>query len=195
MHPDHGGRHLHVRRHRFRVQRQRRQPVCRGCCEHVARISAHGQLFLGGLAVNAGDTISAANIAAGMLTYTPFADRFNGQTSFDFSVRDNGASGGGHQNTDQSPDTMRMTFTGGNGADNVDATPGAPTLFSPTTGQLPSFADLSTSVAMNSGGMDLAASSTLWTCSGTETTCRSRSIAIPRAVCSLFSISSHRAVT
>ena len=80
--------------------------------------SAHGYLLRGGFAVNAGDTISAAEIAAGMLTYVPVQDRFNGQGSFDFSVRDTGASGDGNLNTDQSPNTMRMTFTGGDRADN-----------------------------------------------------------------------------
>ncbi|MFI4882012.1 MAG: beta strand repeat-containing protein [Phycisphaerales bacterium JB064] len=46
-----------------------------------------GTLFLNGIAVNAGDVISSADVASGALTYEPPAD-WSGTTEFQFSVSD-----------------------------------------------------------------------------------------------------------
>ena len=167
--------------------------------------SAHGYLLRGGFAVNAGDTISAAEIAAGMLTYHPVDDRFNGQSSFDFSVRDTGASGDGNLNTDQSPNTMRMTFTGGNQADhegsgipNFDITFAPSVLYGFQSFRDPYIAFQATSIS-SCGISSVAARSIRWTCRAPRTICRfpstpRSSAAIPATACSRSTINTNPAL-
>ncbi|NRB29797.1 MAG: DUF4347 domain-containing protein, partial [Rhizobiaceae bacterium] len=67
--------------------------------------------------VTAGQTISAADIAAGFVTFVPGADGNNSTTaganyaSFQFQVIDDGGTASGGQNTDQSPNTFTFSVT------------------------------------------------------------------------------------
>jgi VCBS repeat-containing protein len=63
----------------------------------ISRLPDSGTLTLNGQAVTSGQTISAADIAAGKLVYTPGADGHD--SSFGFKVVDNGGTANGGQNT------------------------------------------------------------------------------------------------
>ncbi|ANN71814.1 retention module-containing protein [Bordetella bronchialis] len=63
----------------------------------ITRVPDSGSLTLNGQAVTQGQVISAADIAAGKLVYTPGAD--GKDTSFGFKVQDNGGTAHGGQDT------------------------------------------------------------------------------------------------
>ena len=69
------------------------------------------------VAVDAGQFITAADIALGRLYYTPVLDG-NGVpfSSFTFQVRDDGGTGNGGQDTDQSANTVTFNVTAVNDA-------------------------------------------------------------------------------
>ena len=75
--------------------------------------SLPGHLLWGDFGFTPGQVISAANIEAGMLTFKPREDVFSGNAEFTFSVID--ALGA----ADPTPNTMGLTFTGGNQTDNT----------------------------------------------------------------------------
>ena len=90
--------------------------------------SGGGKLLYANAAVSAGNFISAADIASGMLTFAPNDDAVNVTTSFTFQVVDNGPTGGAHRNTDPSANTMTVVVSGINYADNQYLAPGSTTV-------------------------------------------------------------------
>jgi VCBS repeat-containing protein len=92
----------------------------------VNTLPAVGSLLLGGVAVIAGQSISAASI--GSLTYQAPADvGGNAVASFTFQVQDNGGTANGGVNTDPTPNTITL---------NVTPVADAPTLYAHATPQI-----------------------------------------------------------
>ena len=88
----------------------------------ITTLPATGVLELSGVAVVAGQEIAVADIPN--LTFTPVADENGaGYTSFTFQVRDDGGTGFGAEDTDQTPNTMTIDVTSVNdepeGTDNT----------------------------------------------------------------------------
>jgi hypothetical protein len=76
----------------------------------ISTVPAAGALELGGIAVTAGQSIAAADIAN--LTFTPAANaNGNGYASFTFQVVDDGGTANGGINTDASPNTLTFDVT------------------------------------------------------------------------------------
>ncbi|WP_423202767.1 tandem-95 repeat protein [Legionella moravica] len=75
----------------------------------ISTLPASGTLALNGVAVTAGQNISAVDIAAGLLVYTPVSN-FSGSTSFTFQVRDDGGTANGGVNLDQSPNSFTFNL-------------------------------------------------------------------------------------
>jgi hypothetical protein len=77
-----------------------------------------------GATVNAGDSVSAANIAAGLLVFTP-ALHANGspEAAFTFQVQDNGGTANGGVDLDQSPNTVTINVNAVNDAP-INSVPG-----------------------------------------------------------------------
>ncbi len=75
----------------------------------VSTLPALGSLKLGGASVSAGQTVSVADIAAGLLSYSPAANA-NGTaySSFTFQVQDNGGTANGGVALDPTPATMTI---------------------------------------------------------------------------------------
>src|SRR5204862_7594948 len=70
-----------------------------------------------GVAVSAGQFISVADITAGKLVFTPAANATgSAEASFTFQVQDDGGTGNGGVDLDQSPNTMTINVTGVNDA-------------------------------------------------------------------------------
>ncbi|MDI1227824.1 MAG: cadherin-like domain-containing protein, partial [bacterium] len=90
----------------------------------ITTLPVNGTLRLSGVAVTAGQDITAANIASGLLTFTPVANANGaGYASFTFQVRDNGGTTGGGVERDQSANTMTVNVTAVNDApDSANAT-------------------------------------------------------------------------
>ncbi|MDO9006146.1 MAG: cadherin-like domain-containing protein, partial [Aquabacterium sp.] len=83
----------------------------------ITNLPGSGSLTLNGVAVSAGDFISAADIAAGLLVYTPGAnDHGAGYASFTFQVQDDGGTANGGVNLDGTPRTMTVDVTSVNDA-------------------------------------------------------------------------------
>ncbi|MEA3013736.1 MAG: trimeric autotransporter adhesin, partial [Sphingomonadales bacterium] len=83
----------------------------------IATIPAAGTLLLDGVAVTAGQFVSLHDIALGKLTFAPAADASGTPYgSFTFQVRDDGGTGNGGQDTDQSPNTVTFSVTAVNDA-------------------------------------------------------------------------------
>jgi hypothetical protein len=93
----------------------------------LTTLPATGTLLLNGVAVTvAGTFVSAADIAANLLTYRPVADGNGaGYATFTFQVRDDGGTANAGQNTDQSANTITFDVTPVNDAPVVDLN-GAP---------------------------------------------------------------------
>ena len=69
------------------------------------------------MAVTAGQSITAANIAAGNLKFTPAANANGaGYASFTFQVQDDGGTANGGVDLDPSPNTMTVNVTAVNDA-------------------------------------------------------------------------------
>jgi hypothetical protein len=83
----------------------------------VSTLPTAGTLTNNGTAVTNGRFVSASDIAAGFLVFTPVADA-NGTpyASFTFQVRDDGGTANGGQDTDQSPNTFTINVTAVNDA-------------------------------------------------------------------------------
>ena len=81
-----------------------------------------------GVTVNAGDSVSASDIAAGLLKFTPVHDA-NGspEASFTFQVQDNGGTANGGHDLDQSANTFTINVNAVNDAPIV-LVPGSPTV-------------------------------------------------------------------
>jgi predicted outer membrane repeat protein len=76
-----------------------------------------GSLQLDGVAVTAGQFVTAADIAAGKLVFTPAANASGANhASFTFRVRDNGGTASGGANQDTTPNTLRVDVAAVNDA-------------------------------------------------------------------------------
>jgi len=83
----------------------------------ITTLPANGSLTLNGVAVTSGQFISAANIASGLLKFTPAANaNGTGYTSFTFQVQDNGGTANGGVDLDTSARTMTVNVTAVNDA-------------------------------------------------------------------------------
>ncbi|WP_305036012.1 tandem-95 repeat protein [Legionella sp. km535] len=76
----------------------------------ITTLPATGSLTLNGVAVTTGQLISATDIAAGLLVFTPAID-LNGPVTFTFQVRDSGGTANGGVNLDPTPNTMTVDVT------------------------------------------------------------------------------------
>src|SRR5204863_7191419 len=73
----------------------------------ITTLPPSGTLTNNGVAVTAGQPVSAADIAAGLLKFTPAAHRKGaGSGTFTFQVQYNGGTANGGGDLDQSPHTM-----------------------------------------------------------------------------------------
>src|SRR4029434_8894571 len=78
----------------------------------ITTVPGAGSLTLSGVAVTAGQSVSAANIASGNLMFTPAANASGaGYASFTFQVQDDGGTANGGADTDASPNTMTVNVT------------------------------------------------------------------------------------
>jgi hypothetical protein len=86
--------------------------------------SGEGTLKNNGNPVNAGDSVSAADIAAGFLVFTPVLDG-NGspEATFTFQVQDNGGTANSGVDLDQSANTFTINVNAGNDAP-INSVPG-----------------------------------------------------------------------
>jgi len=83
----------------------------------VTTLPTNGQLQLNGVAVTAGQVISAADITAGLLDFVPdTGESGTGYATWTFQVRDNGGTANGGVNTDPSANTMTINVTPDNTA-------------------------------------------------------------------------------
>ncbi|HEX8302688.1 Ig-like domain-containing protein [Sphingomonas sp.] len=78
----------------------------------ITTVPAAGTLALNGVAITAGQLVTAADITAGKLVFTPATNANGaGYASFTYQVQDNGGTANGGQDTDQSPNTMTINVT------------------------------------------------------------------------------------
>ncbi|PYZ99399.1 hypothetical protein A6K26_009485, partial [Gammaproteobacteria bacterium 2W06] len=83
----------------------------------ITTLPSNGSLELDGSVVSSGDSITVAAISSGDLTFTPAADaNGSGYASFDFQVVDDGGTGNGGVDTDQSANTLTVDVTAVNDA-------------------------------------------------------------------------------
>ena len=83
----------------------------------ISALPAAGSLKLSGVAVTAGQFVSAANITAGNLTFTPAANANGaGYASFTFQVQDDGGTANGGVDLDATPRTLTLNVTAVNDA-------------------------------------------------------------------------------
>ena len=83
-----------------------------------------GTLKNNGVTVNAGDSVSAANIAAGLLVFTPVLDGSGSPlATFTFQVQDNGGTANSGVDLDQSANTFTINVNAGNDAP-INSVPG-----------------------------------------------------------------------
>jgi hypothetical protein len=88
----------------------------------VTTLPGAGTLKLSGVAVTAGQEITAADIAANKLTFDPVADQFGtNYASFTFQVRDNGGTALGGIDLDATPNKLTIDVTQVNVAPVLDA--------------------------------------------------------------------------
>ncbi|WP_294356828.1 VCBS domain-containing protein [uncultured Sphingomonas sp.] len=86
----------------------------------IDTVPTTGTLTLGQNAVVAGQFVSAADIAANRLVFTPADTNTTRDVTLSFRVQDNGGTSNGGQNTDQTPNTLTITVTAVNDAPVVD---------------------------------------------------------------------------
>ncbi len=78
----------------------------------ITNLPAAGQLLLNGSAVTAGQSISAANLASGLLRFIPAANASGSPyASFAFQVQDNGDTANGGTDLDPTPNTITFNVT------------------------------------------------------------------------------------
>ncbi len=83
----------------------------------ITTLPATGTLLNNGVPVNAGDFVSAADIAAGLLVYVPAANTSGASyASFTFQVRDNGGTANGGIDLDPTPNTITIDVNAVNDA-------------------------------------------------------------------------------
>ncbi|QDX25001.1 hypothetical protein FPZ54_02460 [Sphingomonas suaedae] len=83
----------------------------------ITTVPGAGTLLLGGVAVTAGQVITAAQIAGGALVFTPAPDAHGaGYASFTFEVRDDGGTQNSGTDTDATPNTLTFDVTAVNDA-------------------------------------------------------------------------------
>ena len=83
----------------------------------ITTLPGAGSLTNNGVLVNAGDFITAADIAGGKLVFTPVANANGaGYASFTFQVQDDGGTANGGVDLDQSANTMSIDVTAVNDA-------------------------------------------------------------------------------
>jgi len=89
----------------------------------IASLPLAGSLTFDGVAAVAAQLVSAADIAAGKLVFTPAANASGaGHASFGFQVRDDGGTAGGGINLDPTPNTLTFDVTPVNDAPVLAAT-------------------------------------------------------------------------
>ena len=93
----------------------------------ITTLPAAGTLLDNGVAVTAGQSVSAADIAGGLLTFAPAANANGaGYANFTFQVQDNGGTANGGIDLDASPNTITFNVTSVNdapaGADDIVTT-------------------------------------------------------------------------
>src|SRR3954447_10879033 len=77
----------------------------------------NGTLSINGVAVGAGSSVSASDIAAGRLLFTPAANaKGTPYASFTFQVQDDGGTASGGADTDPTPNTIVVNVTSANDA-------------------------------------------------------------------------------
>jgi hypothetical protein len=83
----------------------------------ITTLPGAGTLKLNGTTVTTGQMVAVADLAAGLLVFSPVADA-NGAAyaSFTFQVQDDGGTSNGGQNLDQTPDTMTVDVAAVNDA-------------------------------------------------------------------------------
>jgi VCBS repeat-containing protein len=81
----------------------------------ITTLPGSGTLTLNGSAVTAGQSVSVADINAGLLVYTP-ASNVNGSASFTFQVQDDGGTANSGVDLDQSANTLTVNITAVNDA-------------------------------------------------------------------------------
>src|SRR5262245_28509601 len=75
-------------------------------------LPAAGALKLGGVSVSSGQFISASNIAAGLLVFTPATNASGAPyASFTFQVQDDGGTAGGASDLHPTARTLTLTVT------------------------------------------------------------------------------------
>src|SRR5690606_3670266 len=75
----------------------------------IVTLPGAGVLALNGVAVSAGQTVSAADIGAGTLVYTPAANALGaGHATFTFRVQDDGGTSNGGVDLDASANTITV---------------------------------------------------------------------------------------
>jgi len=77
----------------------------------IESLPTPGVLMLNQTVVSTGSTISAANIASGLLQYTPVQSEVANQTSFTFKVTDNGGISAGGNNTTIIANTLTINIS------------------------------------------------------------------------------------
>jgi hypothetical protein len=83
----------------------------------ITTLPAAGTLLDNGVAVTPGQSVSAADIAGGLLTFAPAANANGaGYANFTFQVQDNGGTANGGVDLDQSPNTITFNVTSVNDA-------------------------------------------------------------------------------
>ena len=83
----------------------------------ITTLPATGNLTLAGVAVNAGQSIAATDIATSKLVFTPIADANGvGYASFTFQVQDDGGTSNGGIDLDPTPNTVTFNVTAVNDA-------------------------------------------------------------------------------
>jgi VCBS repeat-containing protein len=93
----------------------------------ITTLPVAGTLLDNGVAVTAGQSVSAADIAGGLLTFAPAANANGaGYANFTFQVQDNGGTANGGVDLDASPNTITFNVTSVNdapaGADDIVTT-------------------------------------------------------------------------
>ena len=120
----------------------------------ITTVPSNGTLKLSGVTVTAGQTVSAANIASGLLTYTPPLNANGaGYASFTFQVQDNGGTANSGVDLDASANTFTVNVAAVNDApvNSVPATqatlPNTAKVFSTSNGNLISISDVDAAAA------------------------------------------------
>ncbi len=78
----------------------------------ITTLPLAGVLTLNGVAVTAGQSIAVADVAGGLLVFTPAADAHGaGAAAFTFQVQDDGGTANGGADTDATPNTITVDVT------------------------------------------------------------------------------------